>query len=51
LANAEPQFLYSFLLDGDGPGKALDVAAIRSWKAADGKLWLHFDVVYSVKIQ
>lgn len=44
MAHAEPQFLYSFLLDGDGPGKALDVAAIRSWKAADGKLWLHFDV-------
>lgn len=44
MTNAEPRFLYSFLLDGDGPGKAMNMAAIRNWKATDGKLWLHFDV-------
>lgn len=44
MANGDPQFLYSYLLDGRGGGKPLDFSAIKNWTADDGKLWLHFDV-------
>ena len=44
MANGDPQFLYAYLLDGQGGGKLLDYSAIKEWTADDGKLWLHFDV-------
>ncbi|MDX1406017.1 MAG: zinc transporter ZntB [Woeseiaceae bacterium] len=44
MAGNEPQFLYSFLLDGRGGGKSLDFSAISNWSPAHGKIWLHFDV-------
>ncbi len=44
MAQPEPEFVYRYLLDDARGGKTLDVAAIRKWTAADGKLWLHFDV-------
>ena len=37
-------FLYSYLLDGRGSGKPLDLDGVRSWTPADGKCWVHFDV-------
>ncbi len=44
MAKEDPRFLFSYLLDGRGGGRALDFASIKNWTAADGKLWLHFDV-------
>ncbi len=44
MSEEKAQFLYSYLLDGRGGGKAVDFATIQAWSAADGKLWLHFDV-------
>lgn len=44
MAKGDPQFLYSYLLDGRGGGKSLDFSSLREWSAAAGKLWLHFDV-------
>lgn len=35
--------IYAYLLDGRGGGKALDRAAIDSWEAGDGLLWIHLD--------
>lgn len=44
MGKKEPVFLYSYLLAGDGGGKALDYAAVKQWTAADGKLWVHIDL-------
>lgn len=40
----DPQFLFSYLLDGRGGGARQDVADVRRWTPEAGKLWLHFDV-------
>ena len=37
-------FLFSYQLHADGRGTKLDAAAVKSWKPADGSLWLHLDV-------
>lgn len=44
MAVSDAHFLYSYLLDGRGGGKTLDVAEIRKWSADAGPLWLHFDL-------
>ena len=40
----ESTFLFSYLLDGRGGGKSLDLDGVRKWAPADGKCWIHFDV-------
>lgn len=44
MADSDPRFLYSYLLDGRGGGTSLDFAAVKRWTTEDGALWLHFDV-------
>lgn len=39
-----PKFLYSYRLNPDGRGVALDVPELQSWTPADGSIWLHIDV-------
>ena len=41
--NPASDFLFSYLLGGDGHGTPLDKAAVDSWSADDGPLWLHLD--------
>lgn len=35
--------LKAFILDGRGSGQEADWAAVRSWKPADGPIWIHLD--------
>lgn len=37
-------FLYSYLLNDDGRGTAVDSAAADRWTPGDGNLWLHLDI-------
>lgn len=39
-----PTFLYSYRLNADGSGTALDVADIQRWTPGDGNIWVHIDV-------
>jgi zinc transporter len=41
--NSASRFLFSYLLDADGGGTALDEAAVRDWTPDRGALWLHLD--------
>ena len=37
-------FLQSFILDGKGGGRRISEEEVRNWTAADGVLWVHFDI-------
>ena len=38
-----PGLIFAFLLDGSGGARRLSAEEAKSWQAADGILWLHFD--------
>ena len=38
------EFLHSYLLDGEGGGRALDANEVADWAPETGLLWLHIDV-------
>ncbi len=42
--SSDPRFLHSFLLDGKGHARSLDVLEVQEWTPADGLLWVHMDV-------
>jgi zinc transporter len=44
LGKKDPVFLYSYLLDSQGAGTALDFASVNTWTASEGKLWVHIDL-------
>jgi zinc transporter len=44
LGKKDPVFLYSYLLDSQGVGTALDFASVNTWTASEGKLWVHIDL-------
>ena len=37
-------FLFSYMLGADGQGATLDAAGVNQWTAAQGNLWVHFDI-------
>lgn len=42
--DSNPEFLFSYLLDGSGKGTAVDFASVRAWQSSEGALWTHLDV-------
>jgi hypothetical protein len=39
-----PNFLYSYRLNADGSGTALDVTDVQNWTPDYGNIWVHIDV-------
>lgn len=44
MSASDPRFLHSFLIDGKGKGRKLDVDEVVQWSPEQGLLWLHMDV-------